>query len=80
MTRTWLSARTPSRVAIDVANGDGGLADEIDAARAEAIKGLPAYGHSWPRLAPGSASPAGPLSNAGENVARPAMPHDNDRR
>jgi hypothetical protein len=33
----------PSRVAID----DGGLADEIDAARAEAVKGLRAYGCSW---------------------------------
>jgi hypothetical protein len=41
---------------------------------------LRAYGHSWPRLAPGSASPARPLSNAGDNVASPAMPHDNDRR
>jgi hypothetical protein len=33
----------PSRVAID----DGGLADEIEAARAEAVKGLRAYGCSW---------------------------------
>ena len=74
------SAPRPSRVAIDVANRDGGPADEIDAASAEAAKGLRAYGHSWPRLAPGSASPARPLSNAGDNVASPAMPHDNDRR
>ena len=37
----------PSRVAIDVANADGGLADVIDAAGAEAVKGLRAYGYSW---------------------------------
>jgi len=41
------SAPRPSRVAIDVANGDGGLADEIDAASAEAVKGL----RLWPLLA-----------------------------
>jgi hypothetical protein len=34
------SAPGPSRVAIDAANADGGLADEIDAARAEARQGL----------------------------------------
>jgi len=32
------------------------------------------------RLAPGSASPARLLSNARDNVASPAVPHDNDRR
>jgi Tol biopolymer transport system component len=38
--------RRALRVAIDVANADGGLADEIDAASAEAVKGLRAYGYS----------------------------------
>ena len=33
-----------------VANADGGLADEIDAARAEAVKGLRAYGYSWAEI------------------------------
>ena len=40
----------PSRVAIHVANADGGLADEIDAARAEVVKGLGAYGYSWAEI------------------------------
>ena len=48
------SAPGPSRVAIDVANADGGLADEIDAARAEAVKGLRRLwlllGRDWLRL------------------------------
>jgi len=44
------SAPGPSRVAIDVANADGGLADEIDAARAEAVKGLRAYSYSWAEI------------------------------
>jgi hypothetical protein len=61
----------PSRVAID----DGGLADEIDAARAEAVKGLRAYGYSWAEIGSHSASSARPLSNAGDNVASPAVPH-----
>jgi hypothetical protein len=66
----------PSRVAIDVANADGGLADEIDAARAEAVEGLRAYGYSWAEIGSRSASSARPLSNAGDNVASPAVPHD----
>jgi hypothetical protein len=44
------SAPGPSRVAVDIANADGGLADEIDAARAEAVKGLRAYGYSWAEI------------------------------
>jgi len=44
------SAPEPSRVAIDVASADGGLADEIDAARAEVVKGLRAYGYSWAEI------------------------------
>jgi hypothetical protein len=59
------SAPQPSRVAIDVANGDGGLADEIDAASAEAVKGLRAYGHSWPRLAPARHRPPGRSATLG---------------
>lgn len=39
--------RGASRATIDAANADGGLADEIDTARAEAVKGLRAYGYSW---------------------------------
>jgi hypothetical protein len=47
----WSALRAgPSRVAIDVANADGGLADEIDAARAEAVKGLRAYGYFWAEI------------------------------
>jgi hypothetical protein len=46
------SAPGPSRVAIDVANAGGGLADEIDAAGAEAVKGLRAYGYSWAEIGP----------------------------
>ncbi len=57
-----------------------GLADEIDAAIAEAVKGLAPMATPGPRSAPGSASPARPLSNAGDNVASPAVPHDSDRR
>ena len=35
-----------------------GLAEEIDTAITEAVKGLRDCGYSWPRSAPGSASPA----------------------
>jgi hypothetical protein len=43
-----------------------GLAEEIDTAIAEAVKGLRAFGYSWQRSAPDSASPGRPRSNDGE--------------
>ena len=43
-----------------------GLADEIETAIAEAVKGLRTCGYSWLRSAPASASPARQPSNAGE--------------
>jgi hypothetical protein len=47
-----------------------GLAEEIDTAIAEAVKGLRGYGYSWARSAPGWASPARLHNSAGE--ARPS--------
>jgi len=73
--------RRALRVAIDVANADGGLADEIDAAGApRPSRACAPMATPGRRLAPGSASPARLLSNARDNVASPAVPHDNDRR
>jgi hypothetical protein len=53
-----------------------GLADEIDAAIAEAVKGLRAYGYSWAEIG----SRLGITCQAaqqrwGYNVASPAVPH-----
>ena len=53
-----------------------GLADEIDAAIAEAVKGLRAYGYSWAEIG----SRLGITRQAaqqrwGYNVASPAVPH-----
>jgi hypothetical protein len=47
------------------------LAEEIDTAIAEAVKGLRACGYSWARSAPGSASPARLSSNAGDDIMTP---------
>jgi hypothetical protein len=55
-----------------------GLADEIDAAIAEAVKGLRAYGYSWAGIGSRLGITRRPLSNAGDNAASPAMPHDSD--
>ena len=43
-----------------------GLADEIDAATAEAVKGLRGYGYSWTEISSGSGSPAKRLNCDGE--------------
>jgi len=43
-----------------------GLADEIDAATAEAVKGLRGYGYSWAEISSGSGSPAKRLNCDGE--------------
>jgi hypothetical protein len=43
-----------------------GLADEIDTAIAEAVKGLRAYSYSWAEIVLASASPARPPSSDGE--------------
>ena len=48
-----------------------GLADEIDTAIAEAIKGRAPAAIPGPRSAPGSASPARPLGNAGDSITTP---------
>jgi len=57
-----------------------GLADEIDAAIAEAVKGLRAYGYFWAEIGSRLGITRRPLSNAGDNAASPAMPHDKRRR
>ena len=51
-----------------------GLAEEIDAAIAEAVKGLRACATPGPRSAPGSASPARPPSNDGVQPDPAAWP------
>jgi hypothetical protein len=48
-----------------------GLAEEIDTAIAEAVKGLRTRGYSGPRSAPGSASPDRLHSSAGEHTDWP---------
>jgi len=42
-----------------------GLADELDAAIAEAVKGLRGCGYSWAEIGSGSASPGRPPTNGG---------------
>jgi hypothetical protein len=53
-------------------------ADEIDAAIAAAVKGLGACGYSWAGIGSRLGITRRPLSNAGDNAASPAMPHDSD--
>jgi hypothetical protein len=48
-----------------------GLAEEIDTAIAEAVKGLRTRGYSGPRSAPGSTSPDRLHSSAGEHTDCP---------
>jgi hypothetical protein len=79
------SAPTGARSSPPHADGDveafilmTGLADEIDAAIAEAVKGLRAYGYSWAGIGSRLGITRRPLSNAGDNAASPAMPHDSD--
>jgi hypothetical protein len=59
-----------------------GLADEIDAAIAEAVKGLRAYSYSWAEIgSPARHHPPGRSATLGiTSRARPRATHDSDRR
>jgi hypothetical protein len=48
-----------------------GLADKIDTAIAEAVRGLRACGYSWAEIGSGLASPARPFSRGGERHLEP---------
>ena len=56
------------------------LADELDAAIAEAVKGLRGCGYSWAEIGSRLGITCQAAPQRWGNVASPAVPHDNDRR